>query len=64
MNASVMFLVMAGGVDRLMANADTDPGFATLLGNAVDTGVNVVAVQLAFDGRHVLYRGELPVCIR
>jgi sugar fermentation stimulation protein A len=61
--ASVMFLVMAGGVDCLRANPDTDPGFAALLRNAVDTGVNVVAVLLAFDGRRILYRGELPVCV-
>jgi sugar fermentation stimulation protein A len=61
--AMVMFLVFAGGVDRLEANGDTDPGFAAALRDAVDAGVGAAAVRLAFDGRDVLHRGEIPVCV-
>ncbi|MGA1822744.1 MAG: DNA/RNA nuclease SfsA [Thermoplasmatota archaeon] len=62
--SGVLFLVFRKDSECFHPNEDTDPAFAEAFREAVDAGVEIYAVLLSYDGRSILYHGEIPVCGR
>jgi sugar fermentation stimulation protein A len=60
-DTAVVFLVFVRDTDHFRTNRQTDPKFADALCRAVDAGVQLHAVQIEFDGRHLSYTGNLEV---
>ncbi|OPX28995.1 MAG: hypothetical protein B1H09_06985 [Gemmatimonadaceae bacterium 4484_173] len=64
MGTAVVFLVFVRDTDRFRTNRQTDPEFADALCKAADAGVQTFAVQIEFNGKHLMYTGNLEVICR
>lgn len=61
--ASLMILVLGPRPEKFMPNHTTDPDFSRAFHEAVNSGVEVKAVRIIFDGSTVFVGSEVPITI-
>jgi sugar fermentation stimulation protein A len=60
--AALMILVLGPEAECFGPKADTDPDFARAFYRSVDIGVEIYPLSFIFDGAHIHYTGQIPLC--